>query len=160
MIIEIDEVNLDIESKSELDLPTVGLDRYVNHESSEIIMVAWQVNDGPLEQWDLSEGAPPARLIELLKDPKVIKWAFNAQFERVMLEKLWGIPKQYRSWRCTQALAYMMGFFGTLDAGGNAAGSLTNPLAALIGVRLYAVGFTLDRAAPFGIAAIMSRTIW
>lgn len=50
MIIEIDEVNLDIESKSELDLPTVGLDRYVNHESTEIIMVAWQVNDGPLEQ--------------------------------------------------------------------------------------------------------------
>ena len=38
-----------------------------------------------------------------------------------MLEKLWGIPKQYRSWRCTQALAYMMGFFGTLDQVGKAA---------------------------------------
>ena len=63
MIIEIDEVNLDIESRSELDLPTVGLDRYVNHESTEIVMVAWQVNEGPLEQWDLSQGPPPARLI-------------------------------------------------------------------------------------------------
>ncbi|QOI69684.1 DNA polymerase [Aeromonas phage BUCT551] len=121
MIIEIDEVNLDIESRSELDLPTVGLDRYVNHESTEIIMVAWQVNEGPLEQWDISQGPPPARLIALLSNPKVRKWAFNAQFERVMFEKLWGIPKQYRSWRCTQALAYMMGFFGTLDQVGKAA---------------------------------------
>ncbi len=46
------------------------------------------------------------------------------------------------------------GFFGSLDASGNATGSLTNPLAALIGIRLYAAGFTLDRAAPFGVATI------
>ena len=122
MIIQpLDEVNLDIESRSELDLTQVGLDRYVNHPSTEIVMVAWQTNDGPMEQWDLSEGAPPARLIALLKNRAIRKWAFNAQFERVMFEKLWGIPQQYESWRCTQALAYMMGFFGTLDQVGQAA---------------------------------------
>lgn len=118
---QIDEVNIDIESRSELDLTKVGLDRYVNHPSTEILMAAWQVNDEPLEHWDISQGPPPTRLIRLLRDRKVRKWAFNAQFERVMLEKLWGIPQQYDSWRCTQALAYMMGFFGTLEQVGRAA---------------------------------------
>lgn len=46
------------------------------------------------------------------------------------------------------------GFLGVLDAAGNGTATLTNPLAALIGVRLYCAAFTLSPAAPFGVATI------
>ena len=46
------------------------------------------------------------------------------------------------------------GFLGVLDAGGEAAATLTNPLPALAGVRIWAGGFTFDATAPFGVATI------
>lgn len=118
---QLPELNIDIESKSELDLPTVGLDRYANHHSTEILMVAWQMGDGEMEHWDISQGPPPERLLDLLNRKDVMKWAYNAQFERIMFEKCWGIESDHATWRCTQALAYMMGFFGTLAQVGAAA---------------------------------------
>ena len=116
-----DIINLDYESRSEIDLPTRGLDLYANHQSTEIVMAAWSINGESIEQWDIRERArPPSILIDALRDPNVLKWAFNAQFERVMTEKCWGIESDYESWRCTQVLAYMMGFAGTLDHIGRA----------------------------------------
>ena len=116
-----DIINLDYESRSEEDLIASGLDRYANHDSTEIVMAAWSINGEAIEQWDLRERArPPSILIDALRDPNVQKWAYNAQFERVMTEKCWGIESDYANWRCTQVLAYMMGFAGTLDNVGRA----------------------------------------
>lgn len=118
-----DFLHIDLESRSEIDLKNTGLDRYVNDSSTEILMGAWQFNDEDVQQWDLSSGRSPDKyLIEALRDPSVIKWAFNAQFERRMLEECWGIKSDYRSWRCTMVLAYMLGFCGTLGQIGRAAG--------------------------------------
>lgn len=46
------------------------------------------------------------------------------------------------------------GFFGVLDAGGEAVGSLQNPLAALAGATIWVGGFTLTPTAPFNVATI------
>jgi hypothetical protein len=53
---------------------------------------------------------------------------------------------------------YTVGWSGVLDPGGNALGTLTNILPALTGFAFHVGAFTLDPAAPFGVATI-SNTI-
>ena len=118
-----DIINIDFESRSEVDLKKYGLDRYSADRSTEIIMSAWSVNGGSVQYWDITHSKrPPAELREALADPHVLKWAFNAQFERIMTLRRWGIETPYESWRCTMILAYMMGFSGDLAMIGKAMG--------------------------------------
>lgn len=108
-------LNLDYETKSELDLTKVGLDRYSAHPSTEILMAGYAFNGGEIIHWDHNDGRMPSELKDALLDPHVKKWAFNAQFERVITRRVAKINTPTSSWRCTMALAYMMSFFGGLD---------------------------------------------
>lgn len=118
-----DEINLDYETRSEVNLITAGLDLYVNHPSTTVLMAAWSINDGPIQQWDATyTKSPPAELREALASPDVDNWAFNAQFERRVTDKILKIPTAYEKWRCSMCLAYMMGFVGTLGDIGKAMG--------------------------------------
>lgn len=64
----------------------------------------------------------PRDLREALQDENFLIWAFNAQFERVIMNRVLGIfPAIYR-WRCTQVLSYMHSFTGTLDMVGRQMG--------------------------------------
>lgn len=116
-------LNLDYETKSEVNLKTHGLDLYVRHPSTSILMAAWSIDDDNVEQWDITQSKrPPKILIDALRDPSVCNWAFNAQFERLMTEREWGLGLPYEKWRCTMAMAYMMGFAGDLANVGRAMG--------------------------------------
>lgn len=118
-----DRINLDYETRSEVNLKTAGLDRYSKHPDTEILMASWSLNGGAVQQWDISQSyRPPAELREALADPDVEKWAFNAQFERVITRRIWGIKTPYTSWRCTMVLAYMLSFSGTLKSIGHCLG--------------------------------------
>lgn len=118
-----DHINLDYESRSKVDLKKHGFDRYSSDPSTEILMGAWSVNDGEVQHWDGHRGEKmPAELREALEDPQVIKWAFNAQFERIMTRRCLGIKTDYTSWRCTMVLAYMLGFSGDLGLIGQTIG--------------------------------------
>lgn len=116
-----DKINLDYETASEVDLRAYGLDRYRADPSTRVLMVAYSINNGPVQQYDLTYGgkAPP-EFRDAMRDPHVIKAAFNAQFERTITRDVLGIDTPYSSWRCTQALAYQLGFAGTLDIVGRA----------------------------------------
>lgn len=110
-----DIINLDYESRARVDLTKQGLDRYSRCPDAKILMAAYSVNNGKVQHADLSRGAKmPAELKEALLDPQVEKWAFNAQFERVMTRRVLGLKTPYKSWRCTMVLAYMLGFAGDL----------------------------------------------
>ncbi len=119
-----DIIRLDYETASEVNLPQKGLDLYSRHSSTRVLMAAWEFNDNKeIDFWDETRGRRPSKdLIDALRDPKVIKWAFNAQFERVITERVLGIKTPYESWRCTMVLAYMMGFSGDLFGVGRAMG--------------------------------------
>ncbi|QGF21034.1 DNA polymerase [Pectobacterium phage MA12] len=108
-------INLDYESKSPVDLKTKGIDRYSSHRDTEVMMASWSINDGTTQHWDYNNGRMPGELREALEDPDVEKWAFNAQFERLMTQRVLKIKTDYESWRCTMVLAYMQGFSGTLE---------------------------------------------
>lgn len=132
-----DFINLDYESRSEIDLKVSGLDLYSAHHSTEIMLAAWSINDGPEQLWDFNDQArPPAELIDALTDPHVEKWAFNAQFERIMTLRRWGIETPYESWRCTMVLAYMMGFVDDLAQVGRSMGIPDDKLKIADGKRL------------------------
>lgn len=117
-------MRLDYETRSVINLESEGLDIYSRHPSTGILMAAWRANDtGEIEFWDETHSRkPPKELIDRLRDPDVLKWAFNAQFERLMTERVWNIKTPRSSWRCTQVLGYMLGFTGGLAKVGAAMG--------------------------------------
>lgn len=118
-----DYMTLDYETRSEADLKKVGLDRYINHPSTEVLMAAWSINGNKVTQWDAMDTPRINReLREALLSPEVDKWAFNAQFERLVTNRVLKLDVPYEHWRCTMCLSYMMGFFGTLAQVGAAMG--------------------------------------
>jgi len=109
-----DTLHLDYETACDLDLRKVGLDRYSADPSCRVHMAAYRIGDGPLEHWEAHLAPFPAQLKEALLDPEVQKWAFNAQFERVITRRVLRIATPHRNWRCTMCLAYMQSFTGGL----------------------------------------------
>lgn len=109
-------INLDFEVKSEIDLPTYGLDIYSSHPSTKVILCAFAFDgDTDPELWDYEEGKPfPRDVLRALADPNVFKKAFNAQFERIIARRVLKVDSPYKNWRCTMALAYQMSFSGGL----------------------------------------------
>lgn len=114
------DLRLDIETYCKLDLMEVGVYKYVEDPSFEILMIGYSYDDGPKEIIDLYE--PGARrsgrlrtLIEHLQDPKYIKKAFNANFEITALSKYFDMDLDASQWRCTMVLSLYNGLPGSLD---------------------------------------------
>ena len=108
-------LHLDFETFCELDLTKVGLDVYSAHPSCRVLMAAYRINKGKLKQWFPHLGPMPSELRRALLDPRVKKWAFNAQFERVITKRILKLKTPRRGWRCSQVLSYMHCFAGRLE---------------------------------------------
>lgn len=107
-------LSIDIESYSSVDLTKSGVYRYAESPDFEILLFGYSVNGGEVHVVDLSCGETiPAEIISALTDDSVIKWAFNAQFERVCLSRYLGLSAgEYlnpASWRCSMIWAAYMG---------------------------------------------------
>lgn len=108
-------LHVDVETKSEVNLITQGAYNYAKHPSTDILCICFAEDDGEVQQWHpgLGLNATFNRLMELLLDPKVIKWAHNASFERLIFEHV--VFPQYLGephviqWRCTAVLARSYG---------------------------------------------------
>jgi DNA polymerase len=108
-------LHLDYETFCELDLKQVGLDVYTAHPSCCVLMAAYRIDKGPLKQWFPHLGPMPDDLRRALTSKRYQRWAFNAQFERVITRRVLKIKTPIKGWRCTMALAYMHCFVGGLD---------------------------------------------
>lgn len=115
-------LHFDFEALSEIDLFERGAELYTSDSSTKILMASWSLNDEPTQLWVPAEGERiPSDLKEALRDPEVLKVAFNAQFERLMTWRVLlrqfeiEIDQDYKPWRCSMALAYMFSFMGGLD---------------------------------------------
>ena len=122
---------IDIETFSEAPLPKTGVYRYAEDPSFEILLFGISIDDGPVTVYDLKSGDTlPKEIISDLLDPFVIKWAFNAQFERICISRyLWdkGLLEKgtYLSpcgWRCDMVWAGYLGFPMNLKGAGEALG--------------------------------------
>jgi DNA polymerase len=72
---------LDYETVSLEDLREVGLDNYAKHSSTGLSMLGWAFDNEEVELWLPHLGPMPQKLVDGLRDPAVIKIAWNAPFE-------------------------------------------------------------------------------
>lgn len=81
-------LSIDIETYSSISLQKSGVYRYVEAPDFEILLFGYSVDSGPVQVIDLACGEKiPEDVMEALTDDAVIKWAFNANFERICLSQ-------------------------------------------------------------------------
>ena len=105
------ELGIDIETYSSNDLPSCGVYKYVEAEDFTILLFAYSVDGGPVTCCDFAQGEElPEEILAALRDPKIVKTAFNAAFERICISKYYGWPlMDPAQWRCTMVRAARMG---------------------------------------------------
>ena len=104
------ELGIDIETYSSNDLPDCGVYKYVEAEDFTILLFAYSWDGSPAVCVDLASGEElPSEVFEALTDPSVTKTAFNASFERICIQKHFGIRLDVRQWKCTMVRAARMG---------------------------------------------------
>ena len=86
-------------------------------------MFGYSIDSGPVQVVDLACGEHiPKEVLAALEDDSVIKWAFNAAFERVCLSRYLGYPTgEYldpESWHCSMVWAATMGLPLSLEGVG------------------------------------------
>jgi DNA polymerase len=113
------EAIVDVETRSTVKLAKVGASRYAEHPTTDVRCVALALDDGPVRLW--FPGDPlPAEVTE------ATLWiAHNAYFERCIFRHIlvprYGWPDiPIESWRCTLAMALVMGLPGKLERLGEA----------------------------------------
>lgn len=79
-------LSLDVETFSDVDLKKCGVYKYAESPNFEVLLFGVSVNGGEVTVYDLASGdTVPEEIIRALADDSVIKWAYNASFERVCL---------------------------------------------------------------------------
>ena len=116
-------LSIDIETYSSENLAKCGVYRYCQSPDFEILLFGYSIDGSPVKVVDLASGETiPDEIICAIVDDKVIKWAFNAQFERICLSRyLGGSVGTYldpASWRCTMVWAATLGLPLSLEGVG------------------------------------------
>lgn len=130
-------LSIDIETFSSVDLSKCGVYKYTEAPDFDILLFGYSVDGGPVQVVDLLSGEKlPAEIVAALTDDDVIKWAFNAQFERICLSRWlrdhggfdntgYSIPQDTVSnyldpaaWHCTMIWSATMGLPLSLEGVG------------------------------------------
>ena len=79
-------LSIDLETFSDVDLKKCGVYKYAESPDFEILLFGVSVDGGGVVVYDLASGdTVPEEIIQAISDDSVIKWAYNASFERVCL---------------------------------------------------------------------------
>lgn len=115
-------LSIDIETKSSVDIGKAGLYRYAQSEDFEILLFAYQLDEGEVFVVDLANGEKiPPLIVDALSNPFVLKHAYNAAFEWYCLNRA-GYETPLHEWRCTMIHGLYCGYTAGLDATGKAIG--------------------------------------
>ena len=129
-----DKMSIDLETRSGADILKTGVYRYAEDPDFDILLFGVSIDDGPICVYDLASGdVIPEDILEALTDNNVLKWAYNASFERICLS-VWlrrYYPQHFKTycseddpasqyldpaaWRCSMVLGYYNGLPGGLE---------------------------------------------
>ena len=113
-------LSLDLETFSDVDLSKCGVYKYTSSPAFEILLFGYSVDGGDVRVVDLACGEKiPADILAALEDENVVKWAYNAQFERICLSRFLGYPVgsylDPSSWHCSMVWAATLGLPMSLE---------------------------------------------
>ena len=138
---KIKEMSIDLETYSDVDIKKSGVYKYAESENFEILLFAVSINGDDVIVYDLACGdVLPDEILDAIVSDDVIKWAFNASFERICLSYWmkrnypdrfcsYSIPEDTvgnylnpASWRCTMIWSAYMGLPLSLEGVGTVLG--------------------------------------
>ena len=107
-------LSIDIETFSSADLSKTGVYRYAEDPNFTVLLFGYALDDGDVHVVDIAQGERmPPEIIAALTDESVVKFAFNANFERVCLSRYLGLPTgEYldpAQWRCSMIWSAYLG---------------------------------------------------
>ena len=132
-------IEIDIETYSSVSLQKCGVYKYAESPDFEILLFGYSTDGSPVVTVDLACGEEiPLVILDALNDDEIIKWAHNAQFERVCLSRylsdrgirLGSFHDNHplstgctrflnpRSWRCSMVWTAYMGLPLSLEGAG------------------------------------------
>ena len=129
---EIKTLSIDLETRSSIDISKAGVYKYAESPDFDILLFGVSVNGGPVFVYDLACGdVIPNEILAALSDSSVIKWAYNASFERICIS-IWlrrNYPQFFNgdyldpsSWKCSMVWAAYNGLPFGLERVGAALG--------------------------------------
>lgn len=107
-------LSIDIETYSPIPLKETGVYPYA--EEVEILLFAYKYGDEDVKIIDLTAEDLPVHILKDLVDPLVLKYAYNANFERICINTFFGINSPVEQWYCTQVQALSLGLPGHLKS--------------------------------------------
>ena len=115
-------LSIDIETRSSVDISKAGLYKYAQSEDFGVLLFAYKMDKEDVKIIDLACGEHISqKIIDALRDPCVIKHAYNAAFEWYCLNRA-GIKTPLEQWRCTMMHGLYCGYTAGLGATGKAIG--------------------------------------
>lgn len=132
-------LSIDIETYSGVDLAKCGVYKYAESDDFEVLLFGYAADGGEVHVVDLANGEKiPDEIIDSLTNDSVVKWAYNANFERVCLSRYLSDAGVYldpfhdrhplsaecarylnpESWRCSMVWAAYMGLPLSLEGSG------------------------------------------
>ena len=129
---KIEMLSIDLETRSSIDISKAGVYKYAESPDFDILLFGVSVNGGPVIVYDLACGdVIPDEILAALSDPGIIKWAYNASFERICIS-IWlrrNYPQFFNgdyldpsSWKCSMVWAAYNGLPFGLERVGAALG--------------------------------------
>lgn len=113
-------VHGDFETKSVVDLKKAGVYRYAQHPDTDVWMLSWRLDDGPVNRWHPDIDEPPLELIAHVEEGGEFI-AQNAGFERVIWNTVlrrkfpWLPELKIEQQDCTMARALALALPAGLD---------------------------------------------
>jgi DNA polymerase len=103
-------LSIDVETFSSIDLKKSGMYKYVEAPDFEIMLFAFSRDGEEPKCVDLTALEEiPQDVVDAIFDSSVLKYAYNAPFERTTLAKHFGRPVPPESWWCTMIQGAMCG---------------------------------------------------
>ncbi|MGN0363674.1 MAG: DNA polymerase [Bilifractor sp.] len=115
-------LSIDLETYSDQEINEVGVQRYVDSDAFEILLIGFSLDGWPVRCIDVAaKESVPQWFVDALHSPDYIKHAFNATFEFTCLSKVYGEMNPVQ-WRDTMLDGLYNGFPTSLEATGAALG--------------------------------------
>lgn len=123
---DLHQLNIDLETYSDVDIGKAGLYKYVQSPAFEILLFGYSLDGASRVVVDLAQGEQiPPEIAALLFDPCCLNKAYNAAFEWYCLSKYYRLSevdtvRWLQQWRCTMLHSMYCGYPASLDAAGKA----------------------------------------